>query len=81
MTGSEKQVLWADGLRAQWIADMTARIPANHWAIDDLVKALNMAADTQTDAKWWIENQGAHDRLLSAAYKDALASMGFTGRK
>lgn len=81
LTGSEKQVLWAEGIRAQKIATLDVLLagqsaPAGYyweqWEVDELLadpRCLTAAEAirTATNAVWWIDNRNERIiRLLAA---------------
>lgn len=65
LTGSEKQVAWAEKIRTHYIADMKRGYPAHPAHIykhtsEGITEAANHAQ--HSSASWWIENRHAIER-------------------
>lgn len=78
LIGSDKQIAWAESLRAPvlaLIADLSAKaiaargcLPAMYYACQDDIIAYMQQINMQASAKWWIDNRtslprSAHDIL------------------
>jgi len=64
LTGSPKQITWADDIRAQAIVDTIGRAEgrgATPEQIEQTRQIITIIVDNHTDARWWIDrNEGAH---------------------
>lgn len=82
LTGSEKQVAWAESLRAEVVRLITKRVDeqAARTPVDrehEVVAARSAFAEAiakHTDARWWIDNRFAGFRALATDYEAAFAS-------
>ncbi|MGW3197157.1 hypothetical protein ACWDBD_21715 [Streptomyces sp. NPDC001118] len=87
LTGSEKQISWADQIRVAAIEEMTKRLHSRLTA-DVAEKALaywTRAALRQTDAAWWIDNRARilpsiNSLTLTADERAALSQMTGAGK-
>lgn len=87
LTGSEKQIAWAEQIRVTAVADMEKRLTAR-LAADVAEKALaywTRAALRQTDASWWIDNRARilpsiNSLTLTADERAALSQMTGAGK-
>lgn len=72
LTGSEKQVAWAETIRKQKIATLDEELTKRELTdrIDvDRFNAAVVGLKNKVDAKWWIDNRDTHvTRLLHAEY-------------
>jgi len=59
MTGTAKQVKWAEAIKAQFLAHQFGRIPADAPAEQAAIvkQALDTVTGRHTDAGWWIDNR------------------------
>lgn len=57
LTGSEKQIAWAETLRADRLAAMEAMLATYTQAPAELVAAIRTWARQQTAATWWIDHR------------------------
>lgn len=69
LTGSEKQIAWAEDLRAASIVDFIATYALTDDEIGDNAEMLMQTLNSETTAKWWIDNRDvdAYDRLNKLA--------------
>lgn len=82
LTGSEKQIAWADQIRVAAVADMEQRLTKQLTA-DVAEQALaywTHAALRQTDASWWIDNRARilpsiNSLILTADERATLSQM------
>jgi len=71
LTGSDKQVQWANSIRAEFVERMQERID-RRVAHDDRQKALaalTAAVNTQDTAKWWIDHRSNLSAALNPIYE------------
>lgn len=68
LTGSEKQVAWAEKIRRQYVADMInklnramsihiGKVEGSKENIVDILSAIEKVVNQNTEAKFWIENR------------------------
>lgn len=71
LQGSEKQIAWAEKIRAEYI-DLLRKLFGN----PDAVEAVVML---ETSAAWWIDNRGNGERdvlkLICEKYPEAIKAM------
>lgn len=77
MNGTEKQIEWAEKIRAEWIANLLASIPDSHRPQAAAMIRGEIAAPGDmdiickiyavSDAKWWIDNRHHTGRTLARA--------------
>lgn len=75
LTGTEKQVKWANDLRAEFISKVKAGIPAT----EDGQKALALlmeAVNEKTEAKWWIDNRSNLKGAINQVYMEKVKAAG-----
>jgi len=80
LTGTEKQVAWANSIRLEWINRVFTKL--DNWKergtsetdIERCRRAVLAAASTKTQAAWWIEHDNMLDLKLQPEYKKALAA-------
>jgi len=53
LTGTEKQVAWAEDIRARFVLELRAKYPVNNDGMAKLLAALNR----RTAASWWIDRR------------------------
>ena len=81
LTGSEKQIKWAESLRAQTLADVRRRVENVRAAKGDEVANIVLAASTTAinhypEAKFWIDNRDDLFTALGAAYREEAIKLG-----
>ena len=72
LTGSEKQISWANRIRTEKIADLeklfdswaSQRTTANSAQIDAVVSSVIEFVRKQTSAAWWIDNRDLNSKKL-----------------
>ena len=69
LTGSEKQIAWAEDLRAASIVDFVDTYGLTDEEIGDNAAMLAQTINSEPSAKWWIDNRDvdAYDRLNKLA--------------
>lgn len=60
LTGSEKQIAWAEDLRAESIVAYVNENGLTDDEIADNAAMLMQVISTESTAKWWIDNRGLH---------------------
>lgn len=71
LTGSQKQVAWAEDIRAQFVADVLASAAPGVDAFAEWGQSeLGVAVARLTSAKFWIDNRNASTAAMAAACKD-----------
>jgi hypothetical protein len=71
LTGSPKQIAWATKIRAEFLADQKQRTPDTadgHKAYE----LLKQAANTKSEAAWWIDNRSDLKSAIKPAYVAAV---------
>ena len=81
LTGSEKQIKWADSLRAQTLADVRRRVEnvrasKGDTVADNVLAASTSAMNRYPDAKFWIDNRDNLLTALGAAYREEAIKLG-----
>ena len=73
MVGSEKQIKWAEDIKANTIAAITSKFPDKKGTAEAKV-AIQTACDAVSDAKWWIDNRDAEfDKFAKPDYQNVVS--------
>lgn len=80
LTGTEKQVAWANDLRARLIKELHERYPKSSGEKgekrDKLFELLPAAINERREAKWWIDNRDDLVRAIAPVWQDKAREAG-----
>lgn len=79
LTGTEKQVAWANDLRARLIRELNERYPSagkDKEKRDKLFALLPAAINERPEAKWWIDNRDDLVRAIAPLWEAKVRKAG-----